>query len=352
MPLEEIKHLVILSKYAGERFDLIQAGGGNSSVKLDDGTMLIKASGFALSEVEEGRGYGMVQNDEIIDIISNPEILNESDKAKREILAKALVDKANLTKETRPSIEIFLHSLLKKYTLHTHPLAVVNVVCTKEWRENLDEIFKGKRKFAAVSYKTPGIELAIELKSTVDEFLISHGELPEVIFIQNHGLIVTSDDSSEVIKITDEVTKEIEEYLGIDYNRYRKTNHVSKVFNEATGLNYIAYISDDQVINNFYKENRGLFEALPTCPDVLVFCGLRPVGLQQGIPAAEVSKVLIYKDDIFFLNKNIAKAKEMEEVFKFHLLTLKNIRGEVKHLEEDEISYLLNWEAEKFRQNI
>ncbi len=43
--MNEMNDFIKISKYAGERFDLTQAGGGNSSVKNDDGTMYIKASG-------------------------------------------------------------------------------------------------------------------------------------------------------------------------------------------------------------------------------------------------------------------------------------------------------------------
>ena len=55
--MNELNKLIKLSKYAGERFDLVQAGGGNSSVKLENGEMLIKASGFILSDVEINNGY-------------------------------------------------------------------------------------------------------------------------------------------------------------------------------------------------------------------------------------------------------------------------------------------------------
>ena len=34
--MKEINQLVSMSKYSGERFDLVQAGGGNSSVKIDE----------------------------------------------------------------------------------------------------------------------------------------------------------------------------------------------------------------------------------------------------------------------------------------------------------------------------
>ena len=50
--MNELENFILMSKYAGERFDIVQAGGGNSSVKLEDGSMLIKASGFSLSEIQ------------------------------------------------------------------------------------------------------------------------------------------------------------------------------------------------------------------------------------------------------------------------------------------------------------
>ena len=40
--MSEIKNFVEISKYAGERLDLVQAAGGNSSVKLNNGEMFNK----------------------------------------------------------------------------------------------------------------------------------------------------------------------------------------------------------------------------------------------------------------------------------------------------------------------
>ena len=41
-----MQDFIKISKYAGMRNDLAQAGGGNTSVKLDDHIMLVKSSGF------------------------------------------------------------------------------------------------------------------------------------------------------------------------------------------------------------------------------------------------------------------------------------------------------------------
>ena len=51
--------------------------------------------------------------------------------------------------------------------------------------------------------------------------------------------------------------------------------------------------------------------------------------------------------------ENTKKAKEIEEVFKFHIMTLiSSHTKEINYLSQEEIQYIGNWEAEKYRQKI
>ena len=117
--MNEIKNFVEISSYAGERYDLVQGAGGNSSVKLDNGEMLIKASGFLLSDVNKNVGYSRVFTKQVVDIVKNREIINTNNKRQRESLTTQLLKESTIDKGNRPSIETLLHSLLLKYTLHT-----------------------------------------------------------------------------------------------------------------------------------------------------------------------------------------------------------------------------------------
>ena len=47
-----IDEFIEISKYFGQRFDLIQASGGNSSVK-DKNRMFIKSSGYSMAGMEK-----------------------------------------------------------------------------------------------------------------------------------------------------------------------------------------------------------------------------------------------------------------------------------------------------------
>lgn len=57
-----MKGFVKISKYSGMREDLVQAGGGNSSFKISDDKMVVKASGFQLADVTEEDGYALVKS--------------------------------------------------------------------------------------------------------------------------------------------------------------------------------------------------------------------------------------------------------------------------------------------------
>jgi len=355
--MNELNKLIKLSKYAGERFDLVQAGGGNSSVKLENGEMLIKASGFILSDVEINNGYSKVLTKQISEIINNKNVITEKNKRNRENITNSLVKDGTISKLNRPSIETLLHSFLYKYTLHTHPIVVNMVVIKKNWKNILSKIFN-KDKIALVSYKTPGIELALEL----NKVLKSSNEIHNIIFLQNHGLIITSSKFEDIKKINEYVIEKIESFLKVDFYKYKLTNKISALVNILKNDNNISYLSEDYYLNEQIKLNIKLFDFPPFCPDGFVFCGFSPVKISNLDDHKiiksyfkknfELPKIIIYKKMLFFIAQNVKKAKEMEEVMKFHISVLNESNKKINLLEKQELMYLSNWEAEKFRQNI
>ena len=345
----ELNDFIEISKFAGERFDLVQAGGGNSSVKNDNGTMFIKASGTCLSEVDENYGYAIVKNVELLDIFNEKDLLNATNKREREQIVNKFINNVNLTKNFRPSIETLLHSMLKKYTLHTHPVIVNSITCLTNWKEILNKIFNNTN-IICVDYYTPGFDLALELKKLTTE------ADADIIFLQNHGLIITSNDKNKIFTLTEFVIQKIEQYLNVDLSRYKLTTSISSVLPR----NLISYITNDKfILDNINTKHLNSF---PFCPDKMVYCGIKPLILKdislETIKAFkdkyfDYPKVIFYKNNVFFIAKNTKKAKEIEEVFKFHLMSLKYANSEnINYLPIEEIKYIGNWEAEKYRQNI
>jgi len=359
--MNHVKNFVALSKYAGERFDLIQAGGGNTSVKLDKQTMLIKASGWTLSELETDRGHVKVNMKKINRILADP-LIKQQNKRKKNHYASTLLKRTMIDSDIKPSIETFFHVLLDRYVLHTHPIVVNAITCQSNWDKILAELFP---KSILVPYRTPGVELALVLQKKLRQ----SKQTPHTIFMQNHGLIVHGPNKDMVIKQTEHVLQTIETSLGVTFDIFKQTTKLSKLINQlsdqpsTSGFNpLVAYLSQDIALQKLVKTNKAIIRSKHLCPDSLVYCGFSAIELQNlDDPTKcivykeqwrELPKVILYNNNLFFIAPTIKKARQIEEVFKAHLLTTHINKQHLNHLPLDEIAFLSNWDAEKHRKNL
>jgi rhamnose utilization protein RhaD (predicted bifunctional aldolase and dehydrogenase) len=346
---------IALSRYAGSRFDLVQASGGNTSVKLDDERMLIKASGFLLSELEPGKGGAVVDYPGIVNILKTADQWRDFTKRNRDAEVANQVGLATKTFSSgdRASIEVFLHAVLGRFVLHTHPIAVNIITSQSNWDKNLIDLFPDA---LCVPYRTPGIELGLELAARLSEFRLSNDRNPQLIFLQNHGLLVSAETADEVQKITEHIVVKCEAWCGVDLERYRKVTDIG----EYIGGGVIAFLSEDRVLTDLLQNNKELFSQKPFYPDSFVFCGVLPLAIEnltdtQALETYRLTyqnspKVINYRGRLYFIAKNIKKAKEIEEVYKAHILVLASMKERINFLSEDELAYLGNWEAEKYRR--
>ena len=93
-----------------------------------------------------------------------------------------------------------------------------------------------------------------------------------------------------------------------------------------------------------------------------MFCGLKAIELKDLKDESKIKKylknhgtlpsVIIYMNNIFISGSNIKKCREKEEVLKFNIKIISKDPNNINYLSTDEVEYLANWEAEKFRQNI
>jgi len=211
----EIESLIKLSKYAGMREDIIQAGGGNTSVKIDNETMFIKSSGYQLSEMEENVGYSKVNYKKIVDYFKTNLEIKRSDE--KNLLEDTLIE------GKRPSIETFLHSITEKYTLHTHPVLINVFTSRANGMKELKSMFPDS---LIIDYQTPGIFLA---KKFFDKFSKSDNpQKANIVFLKNHGLIVSGKNVDEVIELHENILKILEDRLKINMQAYRNSTYLYK----------------------------------------------------------------------------------------------------------------------------
>jgi len=319
-----------ISKYCGERFDLVQAGGGNTSVKIND-LMFIKASGYNLTNIDEDNGYVAINNANLIS-----DIYNNSVKE---------VTEYNFIGNKRGSIETFMHAILKKYTIHLHPIQINKILIRMDAKKLIEQIYPSG---LIIDYLTPGIKVCNKIKEVYNN--------QDVIFLLNHGIIVTSDNIDEVYKILEDVLIKFETYQQINFNNYKYTNIISNAVNSAFNLSNVSYLCQDEIINKYFIQNNDLFKQNITFPDALIYCGIKCLfGLenieQYNFLYEEYPKIIIENSLIYINSHSLIKCKEIEDVLKSNLSILDN-NFEKKYLSHEEICFLNNWDAEKYRKLI
>ncbi len=344
-----MKEFVKMSRYAGMREDLVQAGGGNSAYKIREDKMVIKASGFQLSDITEFSGYSLV----------NPVVIRKAflECENIELMtaenAKKIIE-ASYIEGPRPSIEIFLHSISGRYSLHTHPIVVNALTCRKNGESELRTLFPDAM---IVPYAKPGIELAIEYFQAYKKYLCENKKEPKYIFLMNHGFITSSDSAEDTIISTELVTKKIEEYLGIDYSSYHVISELVELFDDGI----IWRVTDSNVINTYQKLKRAWEYCF--CPDCVVFLGRKIfISQEPHISKEEWNKfvfqngypTILLWNGIFYIHaESIKKALEIQSVLSFSAQVISlNSEKECQFLSEEQKDFLLNWEAEKYRKNM
>ena len=277
----ELIKLKYISKYCGERFDLVQAGGGNTSIKVDN-VMYIKASGYHLTQINERNGYVMINNVKLQEDINNNKVQD--------------VNKYNIIGKKRGSIETYMHSILKKYTIHLHPIQINKILISKKCNEYIKTYFPNS---LLIEYDTPGIKVCNKIKEVYNN--------EELIFLKNHGIILTTNNYEKIIPLLENTLNMFENTLNINFDKYKFVNKIS----EKVNINYesIAYLCEDKIVNDYLIRKKELFFENITFPDALIFCGIQILFINELDEIkdyfekyGEYPKILVINNLIYIIN--------------------------------------------------
>ena len=291
--------------------------------------MFIKASGYNLTNIDEENGYTVINNKLLLeDINANT--------------TKDVIE-YNFIGNKRGSIETFMHSFLKKYTVHLHPIQINRILVSKKAIEIINEIYPNS---LIIEYLTPGIKVCNKIREKYND--------ENVIFLLNHGIIITCDDIDEVYRLLNNVLIKFEEYQQINFDKYKYTNIISKAINTLFNVSNVSYLCQDEVINNYLNKKQKLFKENITFPDFLIYCGVKNLFGLENIHEYkslydEHPKIIIENNLIYINSHSLTKCKEIEDVLKSNLIILDS-RFEKNYLSTDEICFLNNWDAEKYRK--
>lgn len=346
--------------------DMIQAGGGNASAKYDSHEaqcMLIKASGFLMSEVDDVKGYAKIDLNKIIAILEAVEAGEISIEDETKI--NSLVSEANMG-TLRPSIETFLHAMLpQRFVLHVHALTTLVYASSKRFVQDLERQWQGGNPFEGVllvRYEKPGIHLAMAMKEGIEKYKSVHNQSPEVIILQNHGLIVSGDSAEALLDKIISIEVKIKQLMGLSDafdSAYREQSKLKSALRKVFPSKKLCVrLNEDRDLVN-YVDGR------PSFPDALVFCGFEPLHYvtedEQGLETLlegykdkydDFPKVILVGSHVYFCGETIKKCLEVQDVLKIQWILRRELGDDLTTLSDEQAYTLLNWEAEKYRKNL
>jgi len=343
---ESFTQLEKLSQSVGNLPQYVQGGGGNTSVKINDELMAVKASGYKLKQITTEEGFVVVNYKKIKEYYDNVDLSSDFDYEKDSTrFTKENVVKIEGLKELRPSVEAGFHSILKKYVIHTHPVYANIICCSTEGESLMSKIFpRGKWNTLWIPYINPGFFLTIKIKEELDKYN-EKSEYPEIIFMENHGLIVHSDNLEDCIKLHEEVNMRIKDYFNIR-EEYPKIE-ILQIFDGVLRSNteyLVNYFKNKKIENDF-------FEKYSLYPDQLVYLN-DSISLNEN----ERNKLVINSEKgelTYYTNYN--EALTIEETLLGYIYVIDNIQKlglKVKSMSEEGINFIRNWESEKYRKNL
>ncbi len=337
---KELQEFAKFSNRIGSRIDYVQGGGGNTSLKIDEQTMLIKASGYYLTQIKEDDGFAVLNYSEIANFFCSAEAQAAEDI---ENVGASIVKNAKIKlpefKDLRPSVEAGFHSILGRFVAHTHSVYSNIVLCSDQAEDLLRKIFADQH-YIYVPYVNPGSRLTLEIAQRMAAYKDGHnGHAPDIIFLQNHGVIVYADTADACFDLHEKVNQMICRYFSIDSEQYPAVKIRETSENEfCSATPYLI----DSLKKGVYTTDSLL--ANPLYPDQIVY--LKEVLGETAVirETGEITYRMPYKQAILLEEALTAIVYIMNQITAHGL--------NIQYMRESQQNFIKNWESEKYRKEL
>ncbi|MDP2175502.1 MAG: class II aldolase/adducin family protein [Bacteroidota bacterium] len=340
-----INHLLYLTQPFVNRPDLIQGPGGNTSVKDEEGNMIIKASGFRFEEITVESGYSKVNSKKISDYFFNVKVTDKTQEEKHslQVIQNNILKQSSGEFFPKPSMETGFHAVLDEFVIHTHSVWSNLINCITEPFELLKKIqSKTGLIIAYIPFVSPGFGLSYLITQELKKANELQIKRPQIFFLENHGIVSHSNDLVEAQTMLLEVDKAIQNLLGIS-NEYPKTEILSmeKYYtpsNDFVWNSILKYQVDKQFFNQVLFPDQTVFfnNQITFSEDFGKKINIIPVkGIQYHCGEREAKSIHETMTAYFFLFDNILKLNKTP-----------------RFVSNEEIDYINNMDMEKHRKSL
>ena len=322
----ELDELRSLSAKVGSDPLLVQAAGGNTSLK-SDGVMWIKASGTWLRDASSRDIFVPLDHAAILAglKVNDPACESCTSFVRTDLNATGL----------RPSIETTVHALMpQRVVVHVHCVNTIAWAIRADGEQRLGEKL-ADFDWAFIPYARPGLPLAGAIASRVRPGV-------DVLVLGNHGLVVAADTIAAAEALLDRVVTALRRPV-------RATSHsdLKGLQRMADGTEYVP--ATDPETHALATDRSALARGKDEVyyPDHVVFLGVGvATDLSSGAPLVAVpgAGVLIRRD---------AKPA-IEPMGRCLADVMRRVDDDdpLVSLSAADIDRLVNWDAEKYRQTL
>ena len=209
-PGERFDQLLALTAEVGDPVkDYVILAEGNTSARIDGGSMWVKASGVRLEHADGPDAFVAVELEPLMRALRGQDRVADADLPG--LLAGARL--ADRPGARTPSIETFVHAICLElggaaFAAHTHPTAVNRLLCARDAQAMYSGVLFPDEAVVCgpvplfVPYGEPGLPLGRTMLGRFEAFLDEHGAPPRLVLLANHGIVALGSTPAEVGAIT------------------------------------------------------------------------------------------------------------------------------------------------------
>ena len=180
--------------------DLVILAEGNTSARLADGRVVVKASGSNMATAS-ANDFVTVDVEPFIDLLQRE---NSTQAEVTAALDAGMVD----GHRRRGSIEALVHIAVQavspvEFVGHTHPTAILGLMASvraeeayRYWVYSDEAVVIGKPLY--VPYFSPGVELGRAFYTALRGYADAEGQLPQLVLLGNHGIVAIAPTAAGV----------------------------------------------------------------------------------------------------------------------------------------------------------
>ena len=316
---------------------LVQGAGGNVSWK-DGDVLWVKASGTWLGEAELKEIFVPVNLPLLQTALKNQDF--------------AVEPKVNGVFNLRPSIETLLHALMpQKVVVHLHAVEILAHLVQVNAKEKIKSLVGDAVNWIYVDYSKPGADLA----RSVSMQLTSRSDA-DVVFMGNHGVVIGGND-------VDEISSTLSTLISILQTKFSQSlveTSPSAYESEFLASSYVpccdkevSLIANKDELTNKLRHEWALY------PDHVVFLGAKPAILEANFRMSEMEEMVRDAPPFIFacgdgVYQNLHATSEQISQLRcyYDVIIRQSASNNLTTLSDRQVSQLLDWDAEKFRQNL